>query len=1131
MSSEEKRVFGRSWRTPDPLAELSDYDIDHLVFHLEKSGSFEDLHRLLALETPGGQNAWYVCNEVRRRPRAFADSIQVAWRISEGEYLGVRSNPPCDPQWGFRLVGRLCGYVLAASSVATVDSKMPSAFVKVLVEYDIWSTTRALEYARGRSSAYDRAEILCWLAPRLSEGLLREATSIAQDIDFYWARSKALTAIASQLPPERRLAVIQEAWCSATVHELHGDSLTRLAGLLPRALLAEATSAAVKVRQTLTRVELLSDLIPCWEPQDQTRLIEQLVDDVREIERNDVRAYALVRIARCSVGSMRRTGFQQALEIARGSDMDTTIGTIAWILPHLDEHAREPAIAIAIAAVEHLAHGHPNPDHLRTIAPYLSEESALLMWRIARRIDNDLERARTVSHIAPQLPKHLQGEAFSEAERIVEPIPNAGYQAIIWMRQMLSVDSSPLNLHRVRVILREVSETDTDVWVRDVLTILARLSREEARDLLVVTQTDLRKIDDEVESTRFMIGCIAYVQPVLLEELVSLVLHRSDSLVAADFGELFRVLGRSRIESPTQTPSDAPSSDCLIRLQRSALGHIQSERHRPEIAAIVTAVCPYLLADLHEDLFKWVLDLDSEATKREVLALIIPHLRPHVVRMATRSLLQLERIAEAPRRVSSKPLIALLRVVPPHQQRALIELFHFRLSSGTVEASIPEVLAYLSRPIRELLIHATLSQLKESATDEVFTTTLSAIGPFLSERSVTEALTVAEHWDLHAWETVLMPLVIRLTLLGKSRRAIGIVERHAHTNDSPKLLAAISKALIWQGHISKALRIAAALPGVEEISVLEELMSEGLSRQLTAFAIRELHDRIAQIEDASERAGLYSRLALCSPEKERSQLLITALRLLHQSRSQVTAVQLLARIPPPLLDDVFAESILVIRQLEYDLPKAHCIVALAPKCNPRQLGTLTDLAKTLGGSVPRAKAMAAIVPFTSSSSRIVLLKEVESQISHIEDPWDLVEVLELLRPQADASQCCGLLGDKIVALTAAQTWTETQDQSGAYFAGVLAEALPGHAFAIARGILEVKARADALANLASTAVRLPPSELIPILLETFHISASRNRQNLLVDLRELLPVVVAAHGSTSVDEIARAALKARRWWP
>jgi hypothetical protein len=156
---------------------------------------------------------------------------------------------------------------------------------------------------------------------------------------------------------------------------------------------------------------------------------------------------------------------------------------------------------------------------------------------------------------------------------------------------------------------------------------------------------------------------------------------------------------------------------------------------------------------------------------------------------------------------------------------------------------------------------------------------------------------------------------------------------------------------------------------------------------------------------------------------------------------------------------------------------------------------------------------------------------VESQISHLEDAGDLVEVLELLLPQADASHCCELIGDKIVALLGAQTWTETRDQSRAYFASVLAEALPAHAFSIARGIVEAKTRADALASVSRSAVRLPTSELIPILRETLHISASRNRQNLLVDLRELLAVVVAAHGSTSVDEIAQAALTARRWWP
>ena len=1129
MSSEQSCVLGRSWRTPDPLAELSDYDIDHLVFHLENSGSLEDLHRLLALETPQGGNAWYLSNEIRGRSHAFADSIETGWRISDGEYLCLANDASCDPKWDCRVVGRFYAYAFATSSVNTVDSKIPSAFVKVLVEFEMWSIDRALEYARGCPDAYDRAEILRWLAPRLSEELLRQATSIARDIDFYWARSKALTSIASQLPPERRLAVIQEAWSSATAYDLHGDSLAQLAGMLPRSLLSEATSAAMRVRETLTRVELLSDLIPFWEPQEQTRLIELLIDEVVKIERNDVRAYAFARIGRCSVGSMRRTAFQEALEIARGSDTDTTIGAIAWILPYLDEDTRQPAIAIAIASLENLAHGHPNPEHLRTIAPHLSEESAVLMWRIARRINNDLERARTVSYIAPQLPKHLQDEAFSEAERIIETIPNTSYQVTIWMRQMLSRPSAPLDLRRVGVVLREVKRTDTDVWVGDVSAILAQVSRDEARALLVETQTSLRTIDDEVESTRFMIGCMAYVKTALLDELVSFVLSRSGSLVADDFGELFRVLNRRHVDSAERDSSDVWSSDCLLQMQRAALAHIQLRRHCLDITAILTAVCPYLDAALHEDLISWVLALDDDAAKREVLALLIPRLRPRVAKVAMDSLLQLERFAEDPWRFSEL-LTALLPVVPHRQQRALIELFQSRSSSGTVPESISEVLPYISSPIRELLVHAILSRLKEFNTD-VFTRTLNAIAPFLSERSVRDALMVAEQRHLHGPNTVLMPLLLRLALLGRSSCAIDFVEHNAGKDDRPELLAAISKALIWRGHFGKALRIAATLPAEEEISVLEELLSEGSRRQLTASVISELKNRIDRLEDVNERAGLYSSLALWLPDQERSELLLIAVRLLNQSGRQVKARQILARLPSPLLEGLFAECILVIKQLQYDLPKARCIVTLAPKCSPRQLDTLRSLVDAICGPFPRAKAMAAIVPFTSALPRSVLLKEIESQVSHIEDAADLLDVLELLQTQADASRYCGLLGDKIVALIGAQTWTETRDQSHSYFANVLSEALPAHAFSIARGIREAKTRADALVNVSRSAVLLPPRKLISILRETLHISASRDRQNLLVDLKGLLAVIVAAHGPTSLNQIAEALLTARRWWP
>jgi len=56
----------------NPVFHVSSYGLKHLVGHLHRSGRWTDLHRLLALETDDGRNAWYEA----KRSGLDADYVQ-----------------------------------------------------------------------------------------------------------------------------------------------------------------------------------------------------------------------------------------------------------------------------------------------------------------------------------------------------------------------------------------------------------------------------------------------------------------------------------------------------------------------------------------------------------------------------------------------------------------------------------------------------------------------------------------------------------------------------------------------------------------------------------------------------------------------------------------------------------------------------------------------------------------------------------------------------------------------------------------------------------------------------------------------------------------------------------------------
>lgn len=157
----------------NPVARLSEYELRHLVPHLEESGRVEELHRLLALETTRQTNAWFEARQAYGDIEGYLEDVRRAWRLAEESYV------PSNEYKEARSLGLQVRYALITSSVHNLARKISPKFLAALVDKGVWTPQLAFEYAK-RSHNY--RESLKKLAPYLDVQHLIESIALVWDL-------------------------------------------------------------------------------------------------------------------------------------------------------------------------------------------------------------------------------------------------------------------------------------------------------------------------------------------------------------------------------------------------------------------------------------------------------------------------------------------------------------------------------------------------------------------------------------------------------------------------------------------------------------------------------------------------------------------------------------------------------------------------------------------------------------------------------------------------------------------------------------------------------------------------------------------------------------------------------------
>ncbi|MEH2231043.1 MAG: NB-ARC domain-containing protein, partial [Nostoc sp.] len=257
------------------------YIHQHLVWHLEKAGQFEEIHQLLREESVTGSNGWYEVREQLAQTAGYITDISRAWELAEAN----RTESTLSLQ---------CRYALITASMNSLAANLPVELLVALVKNKMWTPEQGLAYALQKPELREKVnsltELVTYLPLNLQELALQKALAAARAIqDEYSHRADALSALAEKLPD-----ILPEALAAARAIQdeyFRANALSALAEKLPD-ILPEALAAARAIQHEYFRAHVLSALA-----EKLPDILPEALAAARAIQNESSRAHALSALA------------------------------------------------------------------------------------------------------------------------------------------------------------------------------------------------------------------------------------------------------------------------------------------------------------------------------------------------------------------------------------------------------------------------------------------------------------------------------------------------------------------------------------------------------------------------------------------------------------------------------------------------------------------------------------------------------------------------------------------------------------------------------------------------------------------------------------------------------------------
>jgi hypothetical protein len=907
-------------------------------------------------------------------------------------------------------------------------------------------------------------------APAQGLAYARQMPDLAQ-------RAEALTRLAPYLSGSLRGTVLREALTAAREigdEEYRAEALAQLAFCLTELnYTREALTTVLEISRANCQAEALAGLAPNL-PES---MLREALAAAREMRSADDQAKALARL----VPRLAELGyFQEAVEEARAIQrVSSKVEALARLASHLPEAEqegvlREALLAARSAAVWDRRGGSPKAEALAALAPHLPRRLLREALAVARETGFVRVRAEALSALAPRVPEAEQEDVFEEALLAVQKIKAAGVRA-----RVLAGLAPNLPEPVLREALVAARDIEDEEYQAEALTSLApRLAElDYPREALAVA----REIKDEGGQAK----ALTTLAPHLPEPLLRLALAMT-----------------RRTEDTTQwlkaVASLAPYlPEPLLRDALTATRRIGDRGRRANTMAVL-APCLAQLGCPREALAA-AQEVEDEDGRAQALASLAPHLLEPLLWDA----------------------LAAARELPNLYWRDWTDKSP---QSEALAALVPR-LAKLGYP-REALAVA-----REIEAEGHRAKALLGLAHYLSEPMLNEALAVVRDMPGEDWEgrsiraQVLAALASRLAQLGHLQDAFAVLQETEDEGNWAKVLTALVPYLpehLLQGVVTAVRRIQSEKIRAEALAELAPHLPEHLVRDALAAA--------QEIGWEEHRVEALTGVAPHLPEPLKVEVLKEALKAVRHmfTHARATALTGLAPyLPEQLLEEAVA-------------------VALAMRAASRRVEALTALAPYLSGPLKgRAlrEALVAVKAMRSPSSKLRALTRLAPHLSEVLKGEVLQEALALVHnignERVRAEALVGLaphFPEPLLRKALAMTRNIEDRKQRAIMLTAAASRLAelGYPYEALGMVLEIEGeddRVEALAMLASHLAQLPGETLVPVWQKTLPTWATHTREDLLVDLRALVPAIATLGGTEAVVETFHAIQDVGRWWP
>ena len=598
---------------------LSDdeYSHQHLSWHLMEAGQIDALRGLISEETIDGRNGWCAACSRLGQLRSFIADVHTCWQICK---LDVGQSVRC---------------ALIITSFNSLAKNYPEELIETLLKLGWWNSEQSLVYANQKVDEASRSAILAVIAPYLPHELLKEALTTALKIKDERYGPRAVSAIASHLPPNEALIVIRsiknERYCS--------QAISAVAPYLPPKLLAEALSVAHSIKNEYFRSVALAAITPHLASDLQVAI----ANEVRSISQGiDNRFYRLDPLAAIIPYLEPELQGPTALEGILGSMDYSSLLQLPYPLNYTDNSfdieyipfseirsiiVSRSSLADILTSVRSIKGEYDHSRFMAAITPYMPFFLRDGFLDEVHRIKGECDRSRALAAIAPHLPPDIQlsirDEALSVARNIRDEYSRAKVLATITSCLPSDLQASVLNeaLATTRSIKDEYNRSKV------LVVIVSHLPSGPPISVL----NDVLEIARGFENIRYRAKSLAIIVPYLSLETQSAVLNEALSIVQ-DIEDEYSQSKTLAAMIPYLVPElQADVAAKALALSTFSLSHNMSGDYTDikysSYSEFLSAITPHLSPELLDETLTIARKIIGEYDRTQSLVAIVPHLR------------------------------------------------------------------------------------------------------------------------------------------------------------------------------------------------------------------------------------------------------------------------------------------------------------------------------------------------------------------------------------------------------------------------------------------------------------------------------------------------------------------------